>query len=275
MKTMKTLDESVAMSMDGGEGTAIVPFLPYILQDAWEIGTDPGVVVELVRRHWKHGSCPRVLDLGCGKGAVSVRLAGEMGCRCLGIDAIGEFVAEAAKKARELGLEGLCRFEQGDIRLRIRELGRFDVIVLGAIGPVFGDHRETLGILEPHLEPRGLIVIDDGWIEDGSPHTHPGVLRRGELLRQVGEAGMRIVEEALFDRGEIKDADDRLFRDLERRCRELIAMHPEKQELFKGYIRRQLEENDWLENRITCAVLVVTRLNAKAKGKAIGVRRRV
>ncbi len=30
---MKTLDESVAQAMDGS-GTAIVPFLPYILQDA-------------------------------------------------------------------------------------------------------------------------------------------------------------------------------------------------------------------------------------------------
>lgn len=257
---MKTLDESVAMSMDGGEETAIVPFLPYILQDAWEIGTDSLVVADLVRRHLKEHARLNVLDLGCGKGAVSVRLASEFGCRCLGIDAIGEFVAAAEGKAREFGVENLCRFKPGDIRLRIRELGRFDVIVLGAIGPVLGTHRQTLGILEPHLEKGGLIVMDDGWLEDGSPHVHPGVLRRGEMLRQIGEAGMRIVEEALFDRGEIKDADDRLFRDLERRCRELMAGHPGKRALFEGYIRRQVEENDWLENRITCAVLAISRL---------------
>lgn len=257
MTFMKTLEESVAMSMDGGEETAIVPFLPYILQDAWEIGTDSLVVADLVRRHMKEHARLHVLDLGCGKGAVSVRLAREFGCRCLGIDAVGEFVAAAEGKAREFSVESLCRFERGDIRRRIRELGRFDVIVLGAIGPVFGDHRQTLGILEPHLDPWGLILIDDGWLEDESPHVHPGVLRRGELLRQVGEAGMRIVEEAAFNPGEIMKADDRLFRDLERRCRELMAAHPGKRALFEGYIRRQVEENDWLENRITCAVLAI------------------
>lgn len=275
MKTMKTLDECVAMTMDGGEDAAIVPFLPYILQDAWEIGTDAGVVAELVRRHRGSEARLQVLDLGCGKGAVSVRLAMELGCLCLGIDAIGEFVAAAEGKAREFHVESLCRFEQGDIRLRIRELGRFDVIVLGAIGPVLGDHRRTLGILEPHLEKGGLIVMDDGWLEDGSPCVHPGVLRRGELLRQVADAGMSVIEEAAFGREEMVAADDRIFRDLEQRCHELIAKHPEKRELFEGYIRRQVEENDWLENRITCAVLVMTRSNAKAKGKAIGVKRRV
>lgn len=269
---MKTLEESVAMSMDGGDDAAIVPFLPYILQDAWEIGTSAETVISLVRRHKKDHAGLAVLDLGCGKGAVSVKLAAELGCRCLGIDAINDFIDFARKKSRESGVDPLCRFETGDIREKIKLLGRFDVIVLGAIGPVLGDHRRTLGILEPHLEKGGLIVIDDGWLEDDSPYVHPGVLRRGELLRQVADAGMSVIEEAAFGREEMVAADDRIFRDLEQRCHELIAKHPEKRELFAGYIRRQVEENDWLENRITCAVLVMTRSNAKAKGKAIGVK---
>lgn len=258
---MKTLAESVAVSMDGGEETAIVPFLPTILQDTWEIGTDPGVVAGLVRRQQKNHSRLRVLDLGCGKGAVCVRLAAELGCHCLGIDAIGEFVEFARAKARELGVQRRCRFEQGDIRPRIRELGRFDVIVLGAIGPVFGDYGATLAILSPHLRPGGMVVVDDGWLEDDSPHTHPLLLRRRELLRQVAATGMRIVEERTFGRGEVAAADDRIFRDLERRCRELIARHPDQKTLLEGYVRRQVEENDWLENRITCAVFVMKRLD--------------
>ncbi len=261
MTLMKTLEESVAMAMDGSDA-AIVPFLPYILQDAWEIGTDPVVVADLLRRQRKDSPQLRVLDLGCGKGAVSVKLAGEFGCRCLGIDALGEFVAEAERKAREFGVERLCRFEQGDMRRRIHELDRFDVIVLGAIGPVFGDYRATLGILAPHLGPGGLIVVDDGWIEDDSPHVHPPVLKRGEMLRQIGEAGMRIAGEVVFGREKLVEADDQLFRDLEKRCRELMELHPGQRELFANYIRRQVEENGWLENRITCAVFVMTRLES-------------
>lgn len=256
---MISLAESVAMAMDGSDA-AIVPFLPYILQDTWEIGTDPVIVAGLLRRRRKDSPQLRVLDLGCGKGAVSVKLAGEFGCRCLGIDALGEFVAEAERKAREFGVERLCRFEQGDMRRRIHELDRFDVIVLGAVGPVFGDYRATLGILASHLAAGGLIVIDDGWIEDDSPHVHPPVLKRGEMLRQINEAGMRIVDEAVFGREEIMEADGRIFRDLEKRCRELMERHPGQKELFASYIRQQIEENGWLENRITCAVFVIKKL---------------
>ena len=67
----------------------------------------------------------------------------------------------------------------------------------------------------------------------------------------------------MFGREQIARADERLFRDLERRCRELSGRHPERRALFEGYIRRQVEENDWLENRITCAVLVMKRLDGE------------
>ncbi len=41
-------------------------------------------------------------------GAVCVKLAGELGCR-LGIDTLGELVAEAGRKALESGKEDPCR----------------------------------------------------------------------------------------------------------------------------------------------------------------------
>ncbi len=253
---MKTLEESVAQAMDGSD-VAIVPFLPYILQDAWEIGTPAETVIGLVRRHLQQHERLNVLDLGCGKGAVAVKLAREFGCRCLGIDAIGDFIEFASTKASELGVDRLCRFETEDIRARIRSLGRFDVIVLGAIGPVFGDHRVTLEILSPHLRQGGMVVIDDGYIADDSPHVHPLVVRRGDLLRQIAAAGMELAEEVVVGHEEMKEMDDALFRDLEKRCRELVALHPEKRQMFEDYIRRQVKENEWLENKITCAVLVI------------------
>jgi SAM-dependent methyltransferase len=256
MSGKKSLDESVAQAMDGSD-TAIVPFLPYILQDAWEIGTSAGIVTALVRRHM--GERPRlsVLDLGCGKGAVAVMLARELGCRCLGIDALGEFIAFAAEKAREYAVERLCRFEQGDVRKRIAELGRFDVIVLGAIGPVFGDLLATLTVLSPHLRQGGTIVIDDGYLPDGSCYSLPHVLKRGCMLEQIAAAGMRLAEEVIFGHDEMVEMDEAIFRDLEKRCRELMALHPDKSELFADYIRRQVQENDVLENQVVCAVLAI------------------
>ena len=257
MSDMKTLEESVAQAMDGGPGTGIVPFLPYILQDAWEIGTSAEIVTGLLRRHMGDRARPRALDLGCGKGAVAVKLAKDLGCRCLGIDAIGEFVEFARAKAREFGVERLCRFETGDIRERIKTLGRFDVIVLGAIGPVFGDCFATLATLSPHLRKGGTIVVDDGYFPDDSPHARPLIMKRGEMLRQIAAAGMRLAEEVIFGHDEMAEMDEAMFRDLEKRCRELMALHPEKKELFEDYVRRQVEENDVLENKVVCAVMAL------------------
>jgi SAM-dependent methyltransferase len=256
-----TLEESVARAMDGSDGR-IVPFLPYIFQDAWELGAVPGMVIDLVRRHARDRAGLSVLDLGCGKGAVSVKLAAAFGCRCLGIDAIPEFVAFADAKAAEAGVAHLCRFEVADIRERIEGLGRFDIIVLGAIGPVFGDYRETLGVLAPHLAENGLVVVDDGYLPDDSPQTHPQVLKRADLLRQIAAAGMRVIEEVPVPGEELKRLNETLYRGLERRCAELAGTHPELKDVFEDYVRRQMEENAFLEGDVVCVVLAIGRTAA-------------
>lgn len=252
------LADSIARAMDGSDGR-IVPFLPYILQDFWELGTDPEIVIDLVRRHARDHSRLRVADLGCGKGAVSVRLAAALGCRCLGIDGLPEFVDCAEAKAAEAGVSGLCLFELADVRERIEGLGRFDVIVLGAIGPVFGNYRATLGTLAPHLSKGGLIVLDDGFLPDGSGDRHPQVLERGEAMKQIGAAGMRLAEEVPIGRDAVRRQNQTMFRGLEKRCRELMEKFPERKAVFEDYIRRQVEENDFLEGAVECVVLALKR----------------
>ena len=259
-----TLEESVAQAMDGGADGRIVPFLPYIFQDAWELGAVADTVVDLVRRRARAGARPRVLDLGCGKGAVSVKLARELGCRCLGLDAVEGFVAFAEAKAEEAGVGRLCRFEVADIRERIGVLGRFDVVVLGALGQVLGDYRTTLETFEPHLTEGGLVIVDDGYLPDDSAAAHPQVLKRSEMRRQIAAAGMRIVEELPAPAGELERLNATLFRGLERRCAELAGKHPESRDVFEGYVRRQVEENAFLEGDVVCVVLAIGRGPARA-----------
>jgi cyclopropane fatty-acyl-phospholipid synthase-like methyltransferase len=242
--------------MDGSD-IELFPFLPYILQDVWEIGASPHVMIQLVRKHAKIHSRLRVLDLGCGKGAVSIQIAKEFKCQCLGIDAIRDFISEADAKAREFAVADLCRFAVGDIREKVKTLPRFDIIILGAIGPVFGDYLSTLTALHGCLTLGGMVIIDDGYIEDDSDYVHPLVRKRGEILRKVRDAGMEIIDEVIFQGDEIKDADEQVFRKLKKRCRELIAAHPEKSRLFENYIRKQEEENDVLETKIVCSTMVI------------------
>ena len=124
-----TLAESIARAMDCDD-TGLVAFLPYILQDFFEIGSSAESILEIVRENTTNHRELKVLDLGCGKGAVLLKIAETLGCRCRGIDGIPEFVTEAARRAKEKGLKH-CSFTAGDLREEIKYLEKQDVAILG------------------------------------------------------------------------------------------------------------------------------------------------
>ena len=253
---MKSLEESVVTSMDGAD-VRILPYLPYILQDSWEIGTSPEIVIELTKKHAGNYENLRVLDLGCGKGAVSVKLARALGCRCHGIDAVPEFIRTAREKAREFGVEALCVFEEGDIREEALHLRNYDIIVLGSIGPVLGDHHAALTTLAGCLSPDGIVILDDGYVEDDGGFSHPEAPPRGMVMDRIHEAGMHVAGEVVISKDAMRKMDEDIFKPLERRCRELAETHPDMKDLFEDYIRRQREENEALETHIVCSTMVV------------------
>ena len=253
---MKSIEESVVTAIDGSE-SELFPYLPYILQDIWEIGASPEVIIDLVQKHAKEHSKLKVLDLGCGKGAVSIKLAEKINCNCYGIDAIKEFINEANAKAIEYKVDSLCKFEVSDIRIKVQELSNFDVIILGAIGSVFGDYYSTLTTISKCLNQNGIIIIDDGYIENDSDYTHPLMQKKGIILKQIKDSGMQFIDEIIIKEEEIKDSDDYIFENLKKRCNELIEKHPDKSRLFENYIKKQEEENDVLETKVVCSTMVI------------------
>lgn len=68
------------------------------------LGSTPRRVVNMLARAGV-GSGDRVVDLGCGKGAVAVEAAPRLGCRVLGVDAIGPFIEAARSLVRERGVD--------------------------------------------------------------------------------------------------------------------------------------------------------------------------
>jgi len=252
----KTLTDSILAAMDGTD-REIISYLPYILQDSWELGSDPATIVQLIQKHRPNLRELKVLDLGCGKGAVSVRIAQKLGATCLGIDAIPEFIEEATRRSHEFQVARCCSFEAGDIRERVKTLAGFDVIILGSIGPVFGDYHMTLMSLKNCLADHGLIIIDDGYIRDDSDFSHPQLQKRSEICHQIESARMQLLDELISAKDYIKDSDDYFFKIVRKRCAELSRQHPEKRELFENYVRNQVKENDVLENKIVCSAMVI------------------
>lgn len=254
-KLTKTIEESVVTAMDGAD-SHLFPYLPYIMQDFWEIGTSPDIVVELVNKHAADYSNLKVLDLGCGKGAVLIQLAKALNCYCYGVDAVKAFIDEAEIKAKELNVDEYCCFECGDIRAVISDLQDYDIIILGSIGPALGGYYSTLTQLSECLNDNGLIIIDDGYIDDSSQYSHPHVEKRSEILKQISDAGMELVDEIILDKDDIKASDDLFYHHIKRRCEELIEKHPDKKALFIDYIRNQEEENEVLEEKVVCSTML-------------------
>ena len=253
---MKSLEESVVISMDGSD-KELFQYLPYILQDLWEIGSDPEAIIRLISKQFTKYDDLKVLDLGCGKGAVSVKLSQKLGCNCYGIDAIPEFTAFARQKAAQYKVNHLCTFETGDISEKVKDLVGYDIAILGSIGPVFGDYFTTLSTLSNCINEKGIFIIDDSYISDGSDYSHPLIFKKSSILQQIEKAGMKLIENDIMDREDIKDSDDFIYDKLKKRCYELIEKHPEKENLFLDYIKKQEIENDILENKVIVTTMLI------------------
>lgn len=260
---MQTLEECVVRVM-GGNDPELFPFLPYILQDLWELGSDPDTIITLIRRYFSGYGKLSVLDLGCGKGAVSIKTARELGCRCHGIDAIADFIRFAKDTATQYGVDRLCVFEVGDIRERVKQLPKYDVIILGATGPVLGDYDNTLTAISKCLNHSGMIIIDDAYIESRSTFSHPLILRFDQISQQINAAGMRLMETVPISGEDIRTSEHLILDNLKRRCHELIRKHPEKKKLFEDYIKNQERETDININKVVCVTLAIKKQAAPA-----------
>ena len=253
----KTLEDSISMAMECTNDN-LIKYLPYILQDFWELGSSPQEIIDIIKKYKQEYKNLKILDLGSGKGAVSVKISLELGCSCFGIDAIEDFVIYSNQKSKEYSLENICVFEKNDIRARIKTLGKYDVIILGAIGPVFGNYYNTVSQLSPYLNYGGLIIICDAYIEDGFKTDYPGVFQKKDILEQINNAGMKILEEKTnFEAAQIESEYENEYNNLNKRCMELIEKYPEDKELFIEYSERQKEFYWKLSNEVTGVIFVL------------------
>ena len=249
-------EERLACSLTA-ETTELVPFLPYLLQDFWELGSEPSVMIALIEKHISLSENTRILDLACGKGAVSVKAAQKLGVKVKGIDLIPEFIEFAAQKAKEFDVENLCEFLVADINKAVKTETGYDCVIFGAVGGVLGTPAETLGKLNATVKQGGYILIDDAYLpDDGSREDvkfNSGVyLTKREWTALFAEAGLELIETA-FDDGSADNLDsDAGMAAITARANELIEKYPDKRAIFEGYIRSQQNEYDDIDDGIIC-----------------------
>ena len=135
---------------------------------------------ERIDRHvaWIHdtllgGRPTRVLDLGCGPGLYTSRLA-QLGHACVGVDVSPASIEYACARAAEQSLD--CRYVLGDVR--DAHLGGEYGLAMCLFGELNVFRREDAGAIllraRQALRSEGVLLLE--------PHTFEGV-------RQVGESG--------------------------------------------------------------------------------------
>jgi SAM-dependent methyltransferase len=253
---MKSLEESIALSMDC-ENTQIVQYLPYILQDFFEIGSSRDSILKIIQENIGRNHV-KVLDLGCGKGAVIIGVAERIDSDCLGIDGVADFIEYARKISNEIGLRN-CKFICGDIRKEIDTLNKYDIIILASIGPVFGNYYDTMMKLIPMLEEDGIILLDDGYLKEGNSLDHELIGTKKNLVSQIEKSGLKLIREYTGDQISDRREYQKQFLDIKKRCHELKEMYPDKKKLFDKYVTRQKIEYENLANSIVCSTMVLKR----------------
>ncbi len=106
------LEKQVATSLEAQP--ELLPFIAKLLADVEALGGSPAAVVNLLRTL----GLPRAtaLDLGCGKGAISICVARELGWHAHGVDAFQPFIDHANQTASASGVASLCKFTCDDMR---------------------------------------------------------------------------------------------------------------------------------------------------------------
>jgi len=262
----KATKEKLAGSLTA-ETTELLPFLPYLLQDFWELGSDPKAMAELIKNHLSLSEDTRVLDLACGKGAVSVKIAQKLQVKVNGVDLIPEFIDFAVQKAQEYGLADLCDFAVGDINEVVAREKDYDIVILGAVGDVLGNPTETLHKLKQTVKTGGYILIDESHLkDDGKPediqYKNYEYLSKKQWSRLFTESGLELVETISASDLESSENLDSVsgMAAISQRANELIEKHPDKKAMFEGYIRSQQSEYDDIDNKLENVVWILRKL---------------
>ncbi len=260
---MRTTDELVAEAM--GAAPELVPLLPDLFAEFTALGGWPDEIVELLRDKADLPTPAEVVDLGCGKGAAAVAIAGELGHRVLGVDLFEPFLADGARAAADAGVDRLVTFRRGDLRDIASGPETFDVAVFGALGAgLFGDHSDCVGALRACVRPGGYMVISDGFLTSSSPAEVPPGYEyyrpHDETLRQLTLHGDSLDAETVIpvDRLDAQEdlqllqaAVDRLLNSVPQRRAELEAFMDSQQREVE-FIVKKTREAVWLLRR-ACA----------------------
>lgn len=158
-------------------------------------------------------STARLLDVGCGSGGPSLRVARLTECQVVGVEIQNEAVAEGTRLAREAGLEGRVSFLRADARETLPfGDGSFDAILcIDAINHL-SDRPRVIGDWARLLRAKGRLVFTDPVVITGTLDSEEIALRTsiGYFLFVPGDENERLLAHAGLSVVDVEDMTDHL-----------------------------------------------------------------
>jgi SAM-dependent methyltransferase len=211
------------------------------------------MVLELIRDEECSHDVSKILDLGCGKGAISISLARQFGFKVRGIDIFAPFVEEARARAKELGVDDICHFEHGDITWEARGSADYDMALLVWMGGVLGSVGESIMRIRRLVRPDGYMVIGEGCFRDGVRTDHAFQYRLNDLAATREELTMHgdlILKELMIPPDKVASFYKDYVGSLRKGAQKCAANRPEHSDLLWEYVDNHEEMCRIMENTV-------------------------
>jgi 2-polyprenyl-3-methyl-5-hydroxy-6-metoxy-1,4-benzoquinol methylase len=123
----------------------------------------------------------RLLDVACGSGKPSLRIAGKTGCRVNGVDLHAEGIAAAQANAQASGQEALAEFRQADAagKLPFKDASFDAITCIDAINHL-ADRKRVLAEWHRLAKPGGRLLYTDPIVLTG-PITNSEIAIRASI----------------------------------------------------------------------------------------------
>lgn len=123
---------------------------------------DPAALERVIDR-LALGPGRRVLDVGCGKATLLVRIAERTGAVCTGVDINPDFLAAGRALAERSGVPGLVTLIECDAAGMDPASGPWDVGVCIGSTHALGGYRDTLRALAGRVRAGGSLLVGEGF----------------------------------------------------------------------------------------------------------------
>jgi precorrin-6B methylase 2 len=233
----------------------LLPLVPELLTDLNELGGDASLIVEVLGDLALPQST-RVVDLGCGKGALAIKIAKELGFRVHGIELFEPFVKICQECATSAGIADRCTFEHASIPRVADSIAPYDIAIFAALGDVLGPLDETIGIIRRFVRPGGYLVVNDDFLRDGGSTAFPRFEKyrsHEETVRGLQCHGDVLVREVLAQQGNVVAGVPEETH-IRRRAEQLAQQHPRLKVMLLAYADEQAREYAYLERNMVAAV---------------------